>query len=1124
MRKILGSVWSERVSCGLIFILGMWVMSTLSLAQNFTGFRGQVTDTTGAVMVGVALTATDEDKGLVYSTVTNEVGLYELRGILPATYTITAEASGFKRYENTGVIVFSESPRRVDIVMEIGELADAITVTEEGSRIETETPTVTYKTPDKEVYYRNVQASMIYTVGAAPGHQSRNELHGMYSNNMAPVQDGILTHAYGFFRFPQEALQEVHLKTQNAGAEYQHANTIIGVGRSGTNEFHGEIYSQFRHARLNAKNRSLPRRPKPETAAVRWSFEASGPVWIPKVYDGRNKTFFHALYQPVSSFRFENATLTYPTRRMRTGDLTEVVPFTPNRQITNPYTGQPFPNNIIPKSMWNPLAFHFVDLLPVPQNSDLVNNFIALSEHNRSTPWEHYRFDHKISEANTISFSHFRFTFFGDNGQLDYGPWDGGRVLTGPTRAFSIIDSHVFSPTVVNEFSLGRNRQRFVIDANFTASEVLKTLDPNGIIDFGGRPYPTGKPGAPQIIASTMGQLANVGGSFNPRPINALGGGSASRSAADQTYTVMLKDNLSVQRGTHLIKLGFSNIWTLSDNESINLNSYGRWQFTGNFTGWDFGDVLLGLPFRTEIASTRGPVLPRYTQVGVFFQDDWKVTPRITFTPGLRFQQYGAPRDASGFWYNFDFRHLADGGTGRVVVPNEALRRVDPAYPTGDIPVVTQGEAGYPKNLFKFKGVLVQPRLGVAVRVTDTMVIRAGYGIYHVPPTPPQEGAQSLSGFTSGPFELSESFGPNEIVNGVPLLTFDRAFPAPGSGAIPLQSVNSVGLKTRSERWPSDQQWNLTLEKELGNGFTGRGSYVGAKGTHWPYTINRQIPPASTIPFTASRKPFGSAPYDRITDYLVGANQSYHGMEWELLRQFSSGLYMRAWYEYRIALNDVEGGKFGWVGLGGFASEDPYDRARDKGWSAGHAQQQARVMGIYDLPLGKGQTYLSNASGPINQIVGNWTIAPELGLSAGRRTTPVFSGADPANVGRSGGRPDILPGCDPNGFGSPTDPAPAIVWNRSCFEVPREGTYGTATRGVLRQPRDPRFSINIFKTIPLTPYEWGPYFKIEAYISNPFNHTNPSGPGSFNINDPRFGLYRASGGGRTIFLRLRIGF
>ena len=132
-------------------------------------------------------------------------------------------------------------------------------------------------------------------------------------------------------------------------------------------------------------------------------------------------------------------------------------------------------------------------------------------------------------------------------------------------------------------------------------------------------------------------------------------------------------------------------------------------------------------------------------------------------------------------------------------------------------------------------------------------------------------------------------------------------------------------------------------------------------------------------------------------------------------------------------------------------------------------------------------------------------------------------GADPANVGASRGRPDILPGCNPNGFGAPTEP-PGIVWDRSCFTVPQNGTYGTATRGALKQPRFPEFNLNVFKVFPLTRYENGPYLKVEWYITNPFNHTNPTGPISLTITNPSFGQYRASDHVRRMFFRFRIGF
>ena len=1138
------------MSLGLSALLGLLVIPTLTVAQDTTGFRGRVVDSTDAVMVGVNIVATNESKGLTYGTVTNEVGQYELRGILPDTYTLTAEATGFKRYENTGVIVYSQSPRRVDITMEIGELADAITVTEEGARIETDTPAVTYRTPTKEVYYTNVQASLIYTVGAAPGVQNRSELHGAYANNTSASQDGIQTLAYGTFRFPQEVLQEVHLKTMNAPAEFQHANNIIGVGRSGTNYFHGEWNLEFSHARLNAKNRSVPRRPKPETPGYKWFYEFSGPVQIPKVYSGRNKTFFHFLYNPISHLRLEpNNNLTYPTLRMRSGDLSQIVDFAPKKAIINPYTGMPFANNIIPESMWHPLGRRFRDLLPTADgncgpagpcgiafNDNLLsNNGFAINRNSTDENYHHYRFDHALTEANTLSVSHFRYTRQSSETKWDHGPLDCGFKALDPTRAWSILDSHVFSPSVINEFSLGYNEQLYLFNSQCAGSDLLKLVDPDGLIDFGGRTYSLGKSGAPQIIGQVIGNISNIGGSFDPGPTNSLGGGNAGFGTRTDANAVTIKNNVSVTTGDHLVKVGLSYIHGLDSRDRPNKNEYGNWTYTGNFTGWDFGDILLGLPWKTQIASPRGELLARSKQIGVFFQDDWKVTPDLTITPGLRFQHYTPGSDGNGQFYNFDLQHLLDGGTGRVVIPNGSDVFVNPAFPK-EIPVVQARDADFPDSLFKFKGILVQPRLGVAYRLTDSTVLRAGFGIYHVPLAPPDYLQQAIFGFERGPFEPVETFE-NSIKDGVPLFTADKAFPAPGSNpdAFPLQSVNAILLDARSKKWPYDTQWNITLEKELGSGFTGRLSYVGTKGTQWTYNVNMQTPAASTIPYTPDRKNFcddrwegfygagAKCPYSNIIDYRLGGNSNYHGVEAEILRQFSSGLYLRSWIEYRSILNDVEGGRFGWVGPGGFATEDPFDRSRDKGWTNGNTPLRARVVAVYSLPFGKGQRFLSNAGGFMNQLLGNWTVTPILTLDAFRRTTPNFQGADSPNVGRSGGRPDILPGCKPNGFGSASD-APGIIWDRGCFKIPEDGFYGSASRGTLIQPRSPNLRLHLFKVFPLTPYENGPYFKLEAYIGNPFNHTNPSGPDSLDITNPNFGRYRAAGGTRRINFRFRLGF
>ena len=1112
-------------SLGLVLALGLLVMPTTSEAQDYGGFRGRVTDATGAVMVGVTISATEEEKGLPYSAVTNEVGNFELRGIIPGTYTIEAETTGFKKYTNTGVIVYSAQVRRVDITMEIGELADVITVTEEGARVDTDTPAINYKTPDREVYFRNIQASIIYTAGLSPGSLQRNEIHGTYSNNTAPTQDGILTHAYGFFRGTQEMLQEVNQVTMNAPAEYQHANNLMGVGKGGQNAFHGEMMVEFNHQWLRAGNRAVARRPKPEAGSERYSYELSGPVWIPKIYDGRNKTFWHFLYTPrdVTSIGI-NPNLTYPTRRMRTGDLTEFVPFTPDSQITNPYTGQPFANNIIPRAMWHqPFADNILALLPVPERPTLVNNHTGINVGSNPNNWTQLRIDHQITEDNTITFNHFRFNQDTKTQKWDHGPFDCGRNQLAGTRAFSVQDSHVFSPAVINEFSLSWNEQRKSAKSGCPAAQLISQLGPvdygdgPGVLSRGGRQL-ANTVGSPRLFARNIGSVGgSATGAFNPRLALFLGGGLGGESTNDETRNLYLKNNMSVNKANHLIKLGFSNLWGLEESTRTASTEYGNWDFTGNFTGSDFGDILLGLPYTTSIGTSRGYYQPRSNQFGIFLQDDWKVTPELTLNLGIRFQHYSTARDLQNKWYNFDLATLS------VVIPDQSANLVVPGYPVDQIPVLTASDAGYPPNLFDFKTVLVQPRLGFAYRLNDRTVLRGGFGVYHVPLTPPDDTDQALAGFNSGPFQLTESFGPNEIINGVPQLTALKPLPAPGTGAIPLQNVNMIQLPTRKNKWPVDMQWNLTMEREMGNGLVGRTSYVATKGTHWPYNVNLQIPPASTVKFSKDRRPYGAAPFQSIDDYRLGGNQTYHAFEAELTRQFSSGLYVRSWYEYRTVLNDVQGGLFGWVGPGGFATEDPFDRSRDKGRTNGISIHAVRAVGVYDLPLGRGQKFLANSSGVIQQLVGNWTIAPEYTLRAKASHTPTYSGADPANVGRSGGRASIEAGCEPNGFGSNTDP-PGIIWNRGCFSRPADGTYGTAARGVLYMARSPNFRINVFKTFPLTKFENGPYFKLEAYITNPLNHTNPSGPGSINIASPSFGLYRATSHTRNIAFRLRLGF
>ena len=423
---------------------------------------------------------------------------------------------------------------------------------------------------------------------------------------------------------------------------------------------------------------------------------------------------------------------------------------------------------------------------------------------------------------------------------------------------------------------------------------------------------------------------------------------------------------------------------------------------------------------------------------------------------------------------------------------------------------------------------LFSPRFGLAFRINDRTVIRAGYGIYHVPFAIAGSGPTGLNragwlgGREAGPFVGSESFGPNEIINGVPVLTFNNPFPAVGSGAVPKQGVRGIPLNSRNDAWAYDQQYNLTLENDLGDGWATRISYVGSKGTSWPYRANLQTPLPSATPFAdrpeSEKFPWGPN-FDFVDQHDLGGTGTYHALELEATRQFSRGVYVRSWWEWKKNLADVDPGLFS--STIGFEAEDPLNRSRDKGIQNGIPSQRWRFAAVWGLPIGRGQRFGSGMGRVASLFLGDWTTAFIFQGRKGAAFTPSYSGSDPSNTGRSSGRPDAL--CNGNNFG----PTPGQGWNPSCFAVPPAGIgrYGTASRGTLRSPANWGSDLNIFKRFNLTTWEKGPYFKIEGYIRNLLNHRNASGPASVNISSANFGIFRVSGGQSRVYeVRVRLGF
>ena len=1104
----------------VFFALILSLSSLPLLAQmQFTGVRGNVEDETGARVTQVEITATEEATGLTRTTISNELGIYELGGLPPGTYTVSAELAGFKTYSNSGIIIFASRPRRVNITLEVGDITDSITVEEMGAVIETDKSSVTYTTPLKEVEAFRMAASLIYTVGNNPGAENRSQVHGAFANNTSALQDGVATNAYGTFRAPQELVKELNQVSLNAPAEYKTATTINGVGRSGTNAFHGEIYYQVRHPRLRTLRAFETRHPssKPDS---QWNYEASGPIHIPRVYDGRDKTFFHFFYQPrLQDQKAPQTDYVYPTAEIRGGDMNQIVQ-QQGVTLINPFTGAPFPNNIIPANMLSPVAQATFKYVPMPNfgpAGNLVDNFHGYQFGIIDESHWHLRLDHAITDSNTISFNHYGYNRLLIEGTTT-APLANFQTIDA-TRMWSIQDSHMFSPSVINEFQYGRNRQGYdMTRATVSGNGLIKEFG----IDLGGR-QPREAVGCPHMYTGVWGfQPGGHLGSFSPGELRfPLMGRCGTSTGRDNPNVWMMKDVVSVNKGSHLIKFGIELNWERPWEDGNVPIVFGRYNFTGLFSGSDMGDYLLGLPWETSIETDRPRIYARGADAGFFIQDDWKVTPRLTMTYGTRFQHYGAPTERDGLFYNFDFEN------SRVVVPDKAIQHIAPVWPTAQIPVVTASDAGYPQDLVNFSALHLSPRFGLAFRINDRTVIRAGYGIYHVPFAIAGSGPTGLNragwlgGRHAGPFVGSESFGPNEIVNGRPQLTFTNPFPPAGSGASPKQGVRGIPLNSRSDAWAYDQQWNLTLENDLGDGWATRISYVASKGTSWPYRSNLQTALPSTVPFAdrpdVEKFPWGDN-FSFVDRHDLGGTGTYHALELEATRQFSQGIYVRSWYEWKKNLSDVEPGLFS--STIGFEAENPLDRTRDKGIQSGIARQRWRIATVWSLPVGRGERFGSDMGGVANTLFGGWSTAFIYRGRVGSAATAIYSGSDPSGTGRAGGRPDAL--CDANNFG----PTPGQGWNPACFVIPEAGIgrYGSASRGSLFGATNWGADLNLFKRFRLTKYETGPYFTIEMYGQNIFNHRNASGAGT-NITSANFGLFKTSGGqARWLHFRLRLGF
>jgi hypothetical protein len=611
----------------------------------------------------------------------------------------------------------------------------------------------------------------------------------------------------------------------------------------------------------------------------------------------------------------------------------------------------------------------------------------------------------------------------------------------------SVVDTHVITPTTINEFRAGYAWHENPRWGPEDGLAIVRELGIRGL--------------------TTNRDVRGVP-NFN---ITGFGSVTVANFDRPQEMTYDFIDNLTFIRGRHSIKIGLNLKKNQTSREPVPIQIFGRYDFTGTFSGHSYADFLLGLPQTTQRYTARGRTYGRNTGIAGYIQDDFKIHPRLTLNAGLRYEWMNPFADRYDRNFNFDPK------TGNLVVPNQTVlqRDISPIYPAS-IKIVAADHAGFPaRGLREGDSNNFDPRVGFAWRPLGNTrtVLRGGFGVYR------NNLSSTMFEFgTQGPFVSNETFT-NRITNGAPLFQFPEPFL--GVGAVGAQDVSAVNRNLFN---PYTMQWNLTVEQEVAS-IAFRASYIATHSVNLAYRANINQPPASAVPFTNDRRPYPQ--YRNITMVSNGGSAKYDAFQLEAEKKFARGFYFQAGWTWAKDLgHGADSGDEGAV------IENAYNR--DAEWGDNLYLMRHRFVATYswELPFGAGRRWLNNARGVAGQILGGWQIAGITVLQTGQYFTPSFTGRDISNTNTVGGRPDRIA----NG-NLPSSERTINRWfDAGAFTVPpvNAARFGNSGVGILEGPGTSNFNLSLSKI-----FRFKEQGRLEFSFSskNAFNHTNFVNPNAY---------------------------
>jgi hypothetical protein len=1140
-------------------LIALTCLASLAIAQGERGtITGVITDPTGAVIPNVEVTAIQIETNVNFKGVTTGAGVYRIPYLPPGNYRVSAAGPGFKTAVVSPVVVAVASVVTADMKLEVGATNESITVSAEATQLESSSSELGYNVTAQEYHDWPVSSnddgqrqigSFIFTVlPGTSGDTYLGSINGSPTGSHEAYIEGIsigradISGSSAEFEPSVDAINEFRLQTGSLSSEYGGGLTAVANYnvKSGTNDLHGTAYEYFMNKSLNANsfdNNAVGAKKSP-FVQNNFGTAVGGPLWIPKVYNGRNRSFWFFSYEGT---RKRNAAIsgyrTVPTDAFKAGDFSALPHsiFDPNSTVQQPdgsYTRTAFPGNVIPASQISKVSENVITMAPTPEPTlagDLRNLRGISNQPRFDLNTFTGKFDQTITDRQKLSF------YYSDNGRVRfngsgraYAPIPGS--ASSSYNLQSIYGTMIrlgydwtISPTLLNHFAGGYN--------NFDNIHVPASY---------GQDWPS-KLGLTGVQNLTFPLIQFNAGTFAQGSQMTAMGNNSYGDSPNGSYIFM--DEATWIHGGHSVKFG-AEVRKYFYTEPWNWGASGTFTFRPGITadpahlgttGYTFASFLLGqvgsssLPVPYVDTTTTNTWNPAF-----FVTDDWKVNRRLTINFGLRWDIAGAQTEASGI----------SSGLGPST-PNPGAD----GYPGALVFVKDLSRSSFQDAYYGQVG----PRVGFAYQVKEKLVLRGGYGLMYTPPIANNFGEATIDGYVG--YNNFSQKGMRPVFN------WDNGYPAypftlPNTDPTLDNGSSIVYTPHDSTRQPYAQNFTFGIQYLLSGGTTIQASYVGTRGNRLNAgsfaNMNQlsanylslgdtllddiSLHPEIRMPYPSFSGTVAQAllPYPQYAGggvsnhYPYVGKSDYNALQVVATRRLSKGVGFLISYSFQKTLTNTDSANIYYGGT----SQDVYNRGLEKSVAAFDHTQQLRLTWIFELPFGKGRAYL-NTGGWKNQVFGGWNIT----------ANQIYESGDPLSIGTSidtssymfngGIRGDVLSGVplkvNTSGTFDVATGTGMQYLNPAAFASPPVTpggvalTLGNAPRymGNLRGPYYPSENFGVYKRFPFGETRFAE-FRMDGF--NVFNRAGMGNPNT-TVGDPQFGqITDVQSGPRQIQLALRVTF